>query len=434
MTKTLAVAAAGAASQSQAGVHAATRQLQFVLIAVAAFGLYWLSSFLIEARGGTTHFAADTWFYTELAKGSIFERLAGNYHLDRVFRFHPTTVLLAAGWMKLTEPLTAFVSPLHLLKAMFALVGAGGVWAALWAFAAVVPRRLVAPLGAIYASSLSVWYFSSIEESKIVTTTLIVLYLATYLHLRSNWTLRRAALLTGILLVACLNEIVAGFVVILPVVDTLVRHRLDLRAYRWIVCHALAGPVALGILELIMRVRVGAAGGHPEGANHFSMLIHYIAQNDYSPVALYGFAVRWLLFSIAAPSPDGSQYANPAVNYGGDFELALESYLASPVSAALVVLLGVMLCGSLLPRYRAGGLGDLTGVMAGLGAFALVRGMFFLTFIPREPMLFSSSVTLAHLLLIAIPFTASSFPWKRSVLAGLAALLFITNASFIVGR
>ena len=434
MTKTLAVTAAGRPMEGQTGIHRAGRQLHRVLIAVAAFSLYWFSSFLLEARGGTTHFAADTWFYTELAKGSIFERLADNYYLDRVFRFHPTTVLLAAGWMKLTEPLTAFISPLHLLKAMFALVGAVGVWAALWAFAAVVSQRLVAPLGAIYASSLSVWYFSSIEESKIVTTTLIVLYLATYLHLRSDWTLRGVALLTGILLVACLNEIVAGFVVIVPVVDTFVRQRLDLRAYRWIACHALAGPVALGILELIMRARVGAAGAHPEGANHFSMLIHYITNNDYSPAALYAFAARWLLFSIAAPSSDGSLHANPAINYGGDFEVALSNYLTAPVSAGLVVLFGLVLWASLSQRHRPAGLGDLTGVMLGLAAFAVVRGVFFLGFIPNECMLFSSSVTLTHLLLIAIPFAASSFPWKRSVLAGLAALLFITNASFIIGR
>jgi hypothetical protein len=436
MTKTLAVAAAGGPSEirSEAPVLAAGRQVQFLLIAVAAFNLYWLSSFLLEARGGTTHFAADTWFYTELAKGRIFERLADNYYLDRIFRFHPATVLLAAAWMKLVEPLTAVVSPLHLLKAMFALVGAVGVWGALWAFAAVVPQRCASLLGAIYASSLSVWYFSSLEESKIVTTTLIVLYLAAYLHLRRNWTLRGAALLTAILLAACLNEIVAGFVVIVPLVDTFVQRGLDLRAYRWIACHALAGPVALGILELIMRARVGAAGLHPEGANHLSMLFHYIAQNDYGPAALYTFAVRWFLFSIAAPSADGSRYADPANNYGGDFEVAPASYLASPVSAGLVVLLALVLWASLSSRYRAKGLGELTGVMLGLAAFALVRGVFFLGFIPRESMLFSSSVTLTHLLLIAIPFAASSFAWKRSVLAGIAALLFITNASFIIGR
>jgi hypothetical protein len=100
----------------------------------------------------------------------------------------------------------------------------------------------------------------------------------------------------------------------------------------------------------------------------------------------------------------------------------------------VVVLFGLVLWAGLAPRWRAAGLGDLTGVMLGMAAFAVVRGVFFLGFIPDECMLFSSSVTLAHLLLIAIPFAASGFPWKRSVLAGLAALLFVTNASFIVGQ
>jgi hypothetical protein len=439
MTKTLAVAntTAGDPAECQGGASTRTigRQLQFVLIALAAFGLYWLSSFLLVARGGTTHFGADTWFYTELAKGQIFEQLADDkYHLlDRIFRFHPTTVILAAGWMTVVEPLTALISPMHLLRAMFALVGAIGVWGALWAFAAVVPQRYVALMGAIYASSLSVWYFSSLEESKIVTTTLIVLYLATYLHLRNNWTPRGAALLTAILLIACLSEIVAGVVVVVPVVDTLVRQGWHVRHYRWIACHALAGPVALGLLELFMRGGMSPSGIHPEGANHFSMLVYYVTTNDYGPTALYEFALRWLFFSVAAPSTDASFFANPDTNYGGDFEVAPANYFSSPVSGGLVVLFGTMLAGTVLSRYRAGGFGDLTGVMLGLLSFALVRGFLFLLFFPHEPILFSSGVTLAHMMLVFVPFAASRFPWKRGVLAGIAALLFITNASFIIG-
>src|SRR5262245_62162211 len=154
----------GTRSEPLSGV--AVGQIALLLLPLAAFGVYWVSSFILVARDGTTHFAADTFFYTELAKGSIFERLAGNYHLDRVFRFHPTTVVLAAGWMKVVGSLAPSAPPLHLLKGMFAATGALGVWAAMRAFAAVVPGRYVPLFGAIYAGSLSVWYFSSIEESK----------------------------------------------------------------------------------------------------------------------------------------------------------------------------------------------------------------------------------------------------------------------------
>src|SRR5262249_35555490 len=153
-----------------------------------------------------------------------------NFHLDRVTRFHPATTVLALAWMKLLHPLTAWVSPPQLLRAMSAAVGAVGVSAAMAAFAAFVPRRQVALWGIIYAVSLDVWFFASIEESKIVTATLAALYVVAYLRLRARWTTRGAALLTSILLIACLNEIVAAFLVAIPVVDTLIRRGWDTRS------------------------------------------------------------------------------------------------------------------------------------------------------------------------------------------------------------
>ncbi|HWE21461.1 MAG TPA: hypothetical protein VG758_30530 [Hyphomicrobiaceae bacterium] len=432
---TAAVASARTERQGDAPTLLTSRQVHFVLIASAAFVLYWFSSLVVAARDGTTHFAADTWFYAELAQGEVFSRVADNYHLDRILRFHPTTVVLAAGWMKVVAPLTPLVAPPHLLKAMFAFVGAVGVWAALWAFAAIVPRRHVMLLGAIYASSLSVWYFSSLEESKIVSATLVALYIATYLHLRERWTTRGAVLLTVILLLACLNETIAVFLVAIPAVDTLVQRGWDLRHGCWIACHALAGPVAFAVLEGIMRGRSGPAGTDPEGANHFSMLVYYISQSQHTAASLYEFVIRWLFFSVAAPSPTARYDADASVHYGGDFEPLLANYLSSPVSAALVVLFCAMLVVSVLPRYREkGATACMPGVLLALAAYALLRGAFFLVFIPHECILFSASVVLAHLLLITIPFAASSFPWKQHVLAGFAALLFITNLTFIVGR
>ena len=47
---------------------------------------------------------------------------------------------------------------------------------------------------------------------------------------------------------------------------------------------------------------------------------------------------------------------------------------------------------------------------------ALLRGAFFFFFLPGEPLLSSPAVTLAHMLMIGIPFAASRFPAKRIVL------------------
>src|SRR5262245_39705586 len=93
-----------------------------VMLAVAAFVLYWVSAIILQSRGGTTHFGADAHLYSLLADGVAHERVA---------RFHPLTTAMAAAWLKALSPLTVWVSPLNLLKAMFAAIGALGVWAAM---------------------------------------------------------------------------------------------------------------------------------------------------------------------------------------------------------------------------------------------------------------------------------------------------------------
>ena len=412
----------------------ASQHIYRVLVALVAFGLYWFSSFALEARHGTMHFfGGDSFYYMQLAQGNVFGRLADEELIDRIFRFHPTTVVMAAGWMKLVEPLTPWIAPRHLLRALFAAVGAIGVWAAMWAFAAAVPRRHVALWGAIYATSFGVWYFSSIEESKIVSATLAALYIATYLHLRTRWTLHGAALLTALLLLACLNEIVAGFLIIIPIVDALVQRGLDLRRGRWIALHGLAGPIALAILEGLTRSRTGAAGDHPEGANHFSMLIWYVSQNNFSVADLYEFLVNWLFFNIAAPTPDTPRALPMWQEYKGLFEPALANYLASPVSVGLIVLFGVMLLASVLPRHRSEGFGKSASILLALLAYTLLRGVFFFVFLPSEGLLYASSVTLAHMLMIAMPFAASSFPAKPLLLTAFALLLLVINGRFAIG-
>ena len=411
---------------------AVANRILFIVVALAAFALYWLSSYILEQRNGTTHFAADTWFYTELVDQDVLYRVANDEDLSRIFRFHPTTVVVAAGWMKIVSPLARWIDRHYLLKAMFAAVGAIGVWAAMWGFAAVVPRRYAALWGLVYAGSLGVWYFSSIEESKIVSATFSTLYIAVYLHLRNRWTMRGAAVLTAILLLACLNEIVAGFLVIIPIVDTLVRHGWDLRKGRWVAWHILAGPIALAILEGITRGWTGAPATHAEGATHFSMLIWYISKNYFTAESLYAFAVRWLFFNIAAPELHASHWADASTNFGGDFRPVLANYLSSPVSVGLVVLFGVMLIATILSKQPSAK--SQAGLMPALAAYALLRSMFFFVFNSKECLLFSSSVTLAHLLMIGIPFAASSFPAKRTLLLIFAMLLFLTNGAFITGE
>jgi len=414
-----------ATSQTRLLERPTTRAVLFVLAAGAAFAVYWLSSFILAASDATTKFGADSFFYIGLAEGEV---------INRSLRFHPVTVVLALAWMKILSPLTLWITPQHVLKAMSATIGALGVAAAMWAFAAVVPRRHVLVCGLIYASSLGVWYFSSIEESKIVTASLSVLYIATYLHLRDHWTRRGAAFLTAILLLACLNEIVAGFLIVIPFVDTLTRRGWDWRHGWWIAVHGLVGPLALFILEFVVNGRLVATDTHPEAASQFSHLLYWLSQNDYSVASIYSFLVKWLFFNIAAPSTDASYWANPAIKYGGDFEPALANYLTSPLSAGVVVLAGVMIVAIVLRRYRPVTLGNSAGIPSALMAYALVREVFFMIYLPNEPLVNSSATSLAHLLIVIIPFTASRFPAKQTVLVAFAMLLFLSNGIFFISQ
>jgi len=421
--------AARAHAHSEAGAPARAKasnwHVQFALIALAAFLLYWSSALVLHGRAGTTHFGADAHIYSKLAWGILD---------DRITRFHPLTTAIAAVWMKVLSPLSPWVEPETLLKAMFAAAGAVGVWAALWAFAAVVPRRYVVLLGAIYATSLAVWYFSSIEESKIISTTLAALYIAVYLHLRTNWTLRGALLLTAILLFACLNEVIAGFLVIIPAVDTLVQRGWDWRYGLWIFWHALTAPLTLLFLEGVVNGRLTGAGTTAEGASHISMLIFYVTRNEFDFETIYGFLIKWLFFNMAAPSMDATLYPGLPGSNAGDFDERLRDYFGSPLSIALVALFGLVLAAAAWPRGREEGAPAVpAGILPALAAFALLRGVFFLIFNPGECLLFSSGTTLTHMLLIGIPFAASRFPARQAILAASAMLLLIVNGSFIIG-
>lgn len=394
------------------------------LVTGAAFLLYLASAIALQARGATALFGADTGLYVWMAQGNA---------ADRITRFHPLTTALIMGWMKLLAPVTGWLGTAVVLKSLFAAIGAVGVWAAMRAFAAVMPGSYVPFFGVIYATSLGPWYFASIEESKIVSAALTALYLATYLHMRTRWTLARAAMLSGILLLACLNEIVAGFLVLVPLIDALWQRGVDFRRDGWIIPHGLVAPAALAFLELVVNGRLTRVSSDPEQASHLSMLLYYLADNDFSWSTTTGFLANWLLFNIAAPSNAATHAYDQWPAYHAFFVPGFGSYLASPWGAAVALAAGVLASASLGPLVKSGSHGLARGLIAGLVAFVVVRATFFYLFNPNECLLFSPSVTIPHLMLIGVPFVASALPYKMAFLGLGGLMLFINNAIFIFG-
>lgn len=389
-----------------------------LLVAVAALLLYGISGSLLAARSGGFLFGADAHLYGPIALGEVY---------DRIFRFHPVTVASAELWMLLHKPFSGWISAAAWHRILYAAAGAAGVWIAIGAFARIVPSRLALLGGVLYALTLSVWFFSSIEESKIVSATLVALYIALWLRVREQWTFGGACLLTLVLFVACLNEIVACFLFVIPALDEWQRRGFDISGLRWLIPHGLVFLLALLILETAIPERL-APGMDAEGKSHFSMLFYYLTRNDYSLAALWSFVLNWLLFSIAAPA--SLQFCKDCYVY---FTPAVADYFGNPWRAAPVMLLAGLLAAMLIPRIRNGIPGRLRMFLVALAGYSLVRGAFFFVFNPVEVMLYTPSVILAHLLLFLAIFAATKIPAKVTILAVLALLLFIANGFFIIG-
>lgn len=412
--------------EAHPSTRAATREVRpgaltlgALLVVGAFFGVYLASALYLGARGGISYFGADPDYYQWLAR-----------HLqhDTATRFHPATVVLGLGWMKLFSPLENWIAPHILLKAMFAAVGAVGVFGAIAAFKVLLPRGYGLLGGIIYASSLGVWYFSAIPESKILTATLSVLYIAVYARYRDDWNVPRTIGLNAILAVACLNEIVAGFLIAIPAVDALLRG-IDWSRIRWIGVQVAVALTALLVLELLVNGWVVPRSGSPAEQSHFALLIHYITKFKYSLPKLHDFAANWFFFNLVAPTPHALWWPQT----GGYFEPSVAAYRSSPIAMMAVFIIAMMIVAASIPGVRAASFGAADGLLLPLAAYAIVRTIFFVLFVPDEALLFSPAVTLAHWLLVLVPFAASRLPAKPVLLAVLCVLLFAVNSSFMVG-
>ncbi len=377
-------------------------RLTYPWVVLGAFGLYWLTFLMLEAHNGSSSFGANSVLYTGIAYGNV---------QDRLTRFHPATVGLARLWMEMVSPFFAWVSPHHLLAALFAAFGAMGAGAALAAFETLVPRRYVLICGLIYASSFGIWYFSSIAEFENPhCLARDPLHRPLSASARAMELARRARADGGAR--GGLRQ----------------RERLGLSPRH--PGHRHAGPARPRSSRRLMdrgpcadraRRSVSASGDgeqraepdtfNPESGSAVSMFWFYADVSDHSLDSLYAFILNWLFFNISAPTT-GAYAAVPIwPAYVGYFEPSFANYFDNLVSIGLIGIGAGMVLSLLVPVWRperslSGGL-----VLA-LVAYILVRGAFFFVFNPAEVMLFTSAVTLPVLVLLLAPFAASRFPIK----------------------
>lgn len=393
--------------------------LPALLVAGAACIVYLMSALYLDARDGTSYFGADPDYYEVLARHTYDYTAA---------RFHPSTVILGLGWMQLFAPFESWIAPHVILKVMFAAVGALGVLGAITTFKILLPRGYGLLAGAIYASSLGVWYFAAVPESKILTASLSALYIALYVRYRDDWNARRTIGINAILAVACFNEIVAGFLVAIPAVDALLRG-LNWSRIRWIGIQVLVGLLMLLALELFVNGGVVPESAASQDQSHFALFWAYFARFTFNPAKFHDFAANWFFFNLVAPTP----YAAWWPQTGGYFEPSVFAYGASPIAFVAICLVVAMIVVGVVSGASAARLGPAGGLFLPLAAYVIVRAAFFIVFVPNEALLFSPAVTLPHWLFVLVPFAASRLPGKKTILAALCVLLIVVNAGFMVG-
>jgi hypothetical protein len=402
------------------------RFLSLCLVASVSYLLYTETSKILIEKDITALFGADTHLYLQLAGGVVN---------DQIRHFHPVNVYLSNAWMAALSPLRDIVGVETLSGAMYALVGAAGVAAAWSAFSRVLPPRYVIACTIAYAFALGSWYFSSIHETKIIDGAIASIYIAIYLHIREKWSLTGVLALTAILILGCFNSIVTAFLIAIPAVDIFLREQYRLRKLGWVVLHAMPVPLILFGMEVLIDKSMASGAHEAEADSHFDLLLTFAALGDHSISSWLGFALNWLLFSLAAPSGN-ADYSYPIWgDYTGYFEPVILNYFGNLATALFLILLCVMLAAAIIYRRdesKATSL-PLTPLLIGLAVYSLIRSILFFIFIPSEALLYTPPVILAHLLILFACFLHSGAPGKQPVLYGFVAVMFISNMRFLFG-
>lgn len=392
------------------------------LILCASFSLYWETQSIFHEYEKSSYFGADSNIYAKIAEGIVDQQIAF---------FHPFTAFISKTWIFMTSPLMGLVDAHERFGAMFALIGALGVVAAAAAFRKLMSANRAMLCTCAYALSLSIWYFSSIHETKIIDGAIASLYIAVYLCIRQNWNIWWFLLLTSILIVGCFNSIVTAFLVLIPAVDILLREKLNLKKLDRVVLHALPAPVILVILEVMIKKSIDVTNLEAEAQNHFSLLITFAELGDHSIWTFLDFLKNWLVFSLGAPSADADHGYAIWQEADGYFAPNLFQYFSSLSSGLFFVSLTLIIVISLNAIQLRLQNREIYCLLAGLAAYSCARIVLFFIFLPSEALLYTSPVILAHLIIMSVLFFKSRFPYKTELYGFFVAMMAVSNIRFM---
>ena len=398
-----------------------------VALIVAVFLLYWTTAAIRMKAGIEPDFGADTSLYMTLAHG---------ISVDRIAQFHPVTGWVGLGGMAVMRLLAGAqidLNPQLYLASIFAAVGAIGVAAAMAAFSRLLEKPLNLLFTVLYAGSFSVWYFASMAESKIVTTSLVALYVIAYLRWREKPTLPNELVLGTVFAMACLNEITAAMLILIPACDMLFRRHEDysgLPGRISTLSHLMIVPLCWLVLETRLLMPKTDLAASSDASDFWSLFINYFRLNSHDISSLGAFLLNWFPFALAAPADSADAEIALWPNYFGYFPPTLGSYLETPAGIAFLGLAAITLIMAVNGGVRHLAHSPYKGLAIGFLAYSFARAVFFFVFNPSEAMLFAGGAMFANLALLALLLQGGRL-YTPAVVAALCTVTILDNAAFM---
>lgn len=340
--------------------------------------------------------------------GAYYRMFSGGWLNDDLALKHSITITFAIVVREIAQGLEGFLNKKIIIKAFFAIIGIINLLIS-WEIFCFYNKENSLLLTLIYGFSASIWFFSSIPESYIISVLFASLYLFLFLKFQNSWNFKNIFLLTAPLILGILNDITLIILLVIPLVfynKELIKNAKE--RYLFII-HGLSAFLVIHIVLNFLSQRV-----HELSIYKYYLTYKQIWGLDTTSKGLYELhelLLNMLFFSIGFPSGQASYSSNIFPGYDKTFLPSLLQYFEHTFSTIFlllfIILIVIFIYGFF--TYRN------TMSCALLSFIALKMGIIFWVH-PWSSFMFSIVVNLPWLIVLSYYLQKSRFKYKTAFL------------------
>jgi len=331
---------------------------------------------------------------------------------------HPLTGWLITSYRYFINNLLHIAYSTTVAKFLFSFFGAINVMIVYRIFLMFFNRYKSFLFTVCYGFSLSVWYFSSVPESYVISATLYSLYFWYFIKHCSDLRLMKVLILLGILAFAICNDISSVFLLFLPLIYFNKEIITNKRIRSYFLLHVFF-LVALCIMfkflgwDVVKFFLIQREGYGPSS---------YVLSDFIEPF------LNVIFFSVGAPSHETS-YAPRLLSFNSAFfKPTLLGYMDHIVTAIFFIFYGSLMIIA-LSRVQ---LIKHNKFIIPFIVFIAARYLSIVFFNPGEAFLFTTLSTLPLLLILFCLFDTAHFRYKGAFELVLFLSMFASNLRFLI--